>query len=184
MSAPGRFELREGTDADLDALVDNLVAGLATYRAWAPPGWTPPRRAALRVALEQRVPAAGFRSVLAFAAGEPAGHAAFRPERDRDERPTDGVAHLMHLFVREPYWGSGLADALHRAVIGRMAADGFGSAVLWTPALHARARAFYERRGWRVTGGRDAASDLGLPCLEYALVLSGPAAGAAPRPSA
>jgi RimJ/RimL family protein N-acetyltransferase len=184
VSAPGRFVLREGTDADQDAIADNLVAGLATYRAWAPPGWAPPGRAALRAALQDRIPATGFWSLLAFADGEPAGHVAFRPERDRGDRPVDGLAHLMHLFVREPFWGGGLAGTLHDAVIAHMAADGFRSALLWTPAGHARARAFYERRGWRLTGGRDPASDLGLPCLEYALELWAPGPGGGPPPSA
>ncbi len=51
-----------------------------------------------------------------------------------------------------------------------MRAQGYVSARLFTPSQHARARRFYERRGW--TAADEALNeDLALPLTEYRLVL-------------
>jgi GNAT superfamily N-acetyltransferase len=167
---PGRvITFRAATTADLGTIADNLVAGFATYRSWADVNWRPPDRLEMLTALLQRFSRDGSWSVVAFDGSEPAGHATARPERDRDEQPVEGVARLTHLFVREQYWGSGVADGLHARIVDGMAERGFGAGRLWTPAGQARARAFYERRGWRLTGERDPTNELGMELLEYEL---------------
>jgi GNAT superfamily N-acetyltransferase len=167
---PGRvITFRAATTADLGTIADNLVAGFATYRSWADVNWRPPDRLEMLTALLQRFSRDGSWSVVAFDGSEPAGHATARPERDRDEQPVEGVARLTHLFVREQYWGSGVADELHARIVDGMAERGFGAGRLWTPAGQARARAFYERRGWRLTGERDPTNELGMELLEYEL---------------
>ena len=59
---------------------------------------------------------------------------------------------------------------LHDAAIDKMRAQRFARARLYTPALHARARRFYERRGWSLrTEQWD--EDLGMMIVEYRLPL-------------
>jgi hypothetical protein len=51
-----------------------------------------------------------------------------------------------------------------------MKAQGYERARLYTPSLHARARRFYERRGW--TAGEESFNEyLALALTEYRLVL-------------
>jgi GNAT superfamily N-acetyltransferase len=166
---PDRFTFRAATTADLGTIADNLVAGFATYRAWADVTWKPPDRLEMLTALLQRFSRDGSWSVIAFDRSEPAGHATARPERDIDEQPVAGVARLTHLFVREQYWGSGVADELHARIVDGMSQRGFVAGRLWTPAGQARARAFYARRGWRLTGAHDLRNELGMELLEYEL---------------
>ena len=46
-----------------------------------------------------------------------------------------------------------MADRLHDAALERLAAEGAESVRLWVLEDNARARRFYEQRGWRVDGG-------------------------------
>ena len=77
-----------------------------------------------------------------------------------------GVAHFWQLFVRAPWWGTGLATELHAAAVAEAAHRGFAAMRLFTPAGQARARRFYEREGW--TGGAPFDDDtFGMPLVEY-----------------
>jgi GNAT superfamily N-acetyltransferase len=166
-SAPG-FTVREGERRDLGMMADNLEEGFDTYRTWAEVGWTPPSRVEMLLGMMQRFTKDGSWSVVAFTdEGEAAGHATARPEVDEHDQPRPGVARLTHLFVRRRFWGSGVADLLHERILAGMGSRGFGSARLWTPVGQARARAFYERHGWRPTGALDPVNDLRLELLEY-----------------
>ena len=61
--------------------------------------------------------------------------------------------HQLHrLFVCEGAWGTGVADELHSAAVEALRAAGARSASLWCLAANARARRFYEKRGWRLDG--------------------------------
>ena len=71
----------------------------------------------------------------------------------------------MQLFVRPAWWGTGLAAGLHDAFLAEAAARGYRTARLHTPAGHARARRFYERRGWQVSGPPETWID--LPVIAY-----------------
>jgi GNAT superfamily N-acetyltransferase len=164
-----RFTFRAATTADLGTIADNLVAGFMTYRSWADVRWKPPDRLEMLTGLVQRFPRDGSWAVIAFEGREPVGHAAARPEHAGDVRPLGGLARLAHLFVREPYWGSGVAHELHAHIVDGMAQRGFEGARLWTPAGQARARAFYARHGWRPTGASDPSNELGVELLEYEL---------------
>jgi GNAT superfamily N-acetyltransferase len=59
---------------------------------------------------------------------------------------------LHGLFVRESAWGTGVAGELHDAAFEALRSGGARSASLWCLAENARARRFYERRGWRLNG--------------------------------
>jgi GNAT superfamily N-acetyltransferase len=97
-------------------------------------------------------------ALIAFANGQPIGHVGFLPARERSpgepvsawlERPViQGLAHLWQLFVVPEWWGRGVAPLLHDAAIAEMHRQRYRGARLFTPTLQARARRFYERRGW------------------------------------
>jgi GNAT superfamily N-acetyltransferase len=53
---------------------------------------------------------------------------------------------LCQLFVRPEAWGTGVAAELHDRAIE------LGARQLWVMEQNARARRFYERRGWRPDG--------------------------------
>ncbi len=162
------FTVRAGSLRDVGMLADNLEDGFASYRAWAAPGWEPPSRIEMVFGMLQRFSRDGSWCVVAFGGdGQAAGHAAARPERGRDDEPLPGVARLTHLFVRRPFWGSGVADLLHDRILAGMRERDFAAACLWTPVGQARARAFYERHGWRPSGATDPDNDLRLELLEY-----------------
>jgi tRNA dimethylallyltransferase len=59
---------------------------------------------------------------------------------------------LDGLYVVPESWGNGLAGRLHDEALRLLAADGATSARLWVLEHNARARRFYERRGWRRDG--------------------------------
>ena len=166
-----RFTIRPATTADLGMIADSLVAGLSTYRGWTPIGWNPPERTEMLIGLLQRFPRDGSWAHVAFERSQPAGHISLRPERDEDGQLRTDVALLTQLFVREEYWGSGLAAQLN--AIGRddMLQRGFSTGRLLVARGHKRARAFYEREGWRATGEHETSGELGLELAEYLLDL-------------
>lgn len=163
------FKPREATRQDLSTIADTLALGFESYRRWAPNGWKPPARAAMLLGLLHRFQQDGSWCVIAFDGDAPAGHVTVRPEHDDGGAQRTDLARLTHLFVREQYWGSGLADQLHELAVEGMRERGFSSACLWTPVGQARARAFYERHGWQRTGARDPDNELELELLEYVL---------------
>jgi GNAT superfamily N-acetyltransferase len=151
------------------AVLALMQAGFEGYRSFAPPGWKPPeqdRGAAL--AVEYVVTHADTWYVVAEDeqghAGQCGFHSAHEERMMRGSR-IPGMAHLWQLFVREDLWGSGLGDRLHRVAVEAMRGRGFTRARLNTPAGQARARAFYDRRGWVETGASDLGG-LGAPALE------------------
>ena len=174
MSEPA-FRVRAGSRHDLGMMADNLEEGFGTYRSWADSGWEPPSRVEMLLGMMQRFTKDGSFCVVAFTDdGEAAGHATARPELDEHELARPGMARLTHLFVRRRFWGSGAADLLHEHIVADMSSRGFDSACLWTPVGQARARAFYERHGWRPTGALDPDNDLRLELLEYVRDVTAP----------
>lgn len=156
--------IRPATPADAPALAETVRQGFESYRAWAPRGWEPPPPSLHLAGIRGRLTAAGTWCALAEAAGgEPAGHVALRPAGAEGE----ALAHLWMLFVREPWWGTGLAADLLARATAEAAARGYATFRLYTPATHIRARAFYEREGWRVAGEPIYEYGLALDLLEY-----------------
>jgi GNAT superfamily N-acetyltransferase len=79
---------------------------------------------------------------------------------------------VEQVYVAASHRGTGVADALMREAERQVRANGHGTAWLAVVAGNARARAFYERAGWRDEGPFDysAASEEGpiaVPCCRY-----------------
>jgi GNAT superfamily N-acetyltransferase len=96
----------------------------------------------------------GITTLIAEVAGRPAGLVTWSP------------AWLHRLFVVPEQWGSGLAAGLHDEAVGALARP----CHLWVLEQNARARRFYERRGWRADGERQPADFAPWPTeLRYTL---------------
>jgi GNAT superfamily N-acetyltransferase len=137
--------MRRARPADAETLVRTTRLGQESWRAFAPAGWSPRSYDEHVPFIRDLLSRPGAWGLVAFVAGEPAGHAAMIPGSWDEPRS----AILFALFVRPPWWGSGLAASLHDAFVEHARAAGYPQAWLATPAGHARARRFYERRGWR-----------------------------------
>ena len=175
----GLIDTRTASLADLPALIAHVQAGFDSYPEFAPSGWQP------RAAEQDRDWMAGLLAdpatwaLLALAEGGSIGHVAFFPARERQpddtrhwsERPEiPGLAHFWQLFVLPDWWGRGVAPILHDAAVAEVTARGFAKARLYTPSLHARARRFYERRGW-LAQDEHYNEELQLMLTEYGLDL-------------
>jgi GNAT superfamily N-acetyltransferase len=68
-----------------------------------------------------------------------------------------GVVSLGHgllatLYVMPESWSRGVGSALHDLALDRLREANVQEARLWTLTENHRARAFYEKRGWSLTG--------------------------------
>lgn len=153
----------------MPVLAETMRLGFETYRSFAPAGWEPPNPSVERARIADRLPLPDAWCRIAQAGGETAGHVAILAAREQtgERLPIPGLAHLWMLFVREPWWGSGLAARLHGLAIDEAAERGYGSIQLYTPALQARARAFYERQGWTTDGVVTFEAMIGLDLVRY-----------------
>jgi GNAT superfamily N-acetyltransferase len=59
---------------------------------------------------------------------------------------------LQTLYVMPDSWSRGVGSALHDLALERLREANVQEARLWTLAENHRARAFYEKRGWSLTG--------------------------------
>lgn len=181
MVPPPLITTRRATTNDVDTMIAHVQAGFDSYTDFAPPGWQPPVAGVdrPRTCLYLRAPETW--ALLGLVNGAPVGHISFFPARDwgtpphRSTEPLSypliaGLAHLWQLFVLPDWWGSGLAPLLHDRAIAEMRSRRFAQARLFTPALHTRARRFYERHGW-VSGEEHWNEGLQLMLCEYRLRL-------------
>jgi len=154
--------LRPATPDDVPTLVETVRQGFETYRAWAPRGWEPPELELHRAGVRGRMAEHGCFCLVAEDAGEPAGQVGTVPAKGAPD-----AAHVWMLFVREPWWGTGLAARLLARAAEDAAAGDRSELRLQTPSEHARARAFYEREGWRHEGDPLYEPMLGLVLVSY-----------------
>jgi GNAT superfamily N-acetyltransferase len=151
---------RAATLADATDLAETVQRGFESYRDWAPRGWGPPEVELHLAGIRERLVRADCWCTLAVDGGEPAGQAAF-------VAAGEAAAHLWMLFVRPSWWGTGLASRLLEAAVAAARDRGHARMQLHTPVGHARARAFYEREGWEMTGEEHYEPLLGLELAEY-----------------
>jgi GNAT superfamily N-acetyltransferase len=169
---------RLATIDDLGVVIADVQEGFDSYVGFAPLGWVPPDVGAEGERIGELLLDSATWALLALAGADPVGHIAFTPARRRaagqawGSTPSiPGLAHLWQLFVLPAWWGRGVAAVLHEAAIAELRRREYEAVRLYTPSLHARARRFYERRGWRVTG-EEWNHDLSLMLTEYRLALA------------
>jgi GNAT superfamily N-acetyltransferase len=164
------LDIRLAGPDDAGALASTTRLGFDSYREWAPEGWRPPPRSLELRAIRERLKQNTTWCAMALdESGEQAGHVGIThaTERDRPHVRIPGRAHLWMLFLRPRWWGSGLAERLHRLALEEAGRRGYTTIRLYTPAGQARARSFYEREGWVVAGPPFAEPLLGLDLVEY-----------------
>jgi ribosomal protein S18 acetylase RimI-like enzyme len=164
-----RFNIRPATLADVPVLSETVRQGFDGYRAFLPPGWEPPASEFEEARITERLGLEDTWCQIALDGAEVAGHVAFLAAREQtNERPViPGLAHLWMLFIRERWWGSGLAPHLLRLAVAEAAVRGYVTMRLFTPAGQARARAFYEREGFTVAGDPRWEPMLAFDLVEY-----------------
>lgn len=59
---------------------------------------------------------------------------------------------LQTLYVLPAFWSQGIGGTLHDHALDRLREASVREAHLWTLTENHRARAFYEKRGWSLTG--------------------------------
>jgi ribosomal protein S18 acetylase RimI-like enzyme len=64
-----------------------------------------------------------------------------------------GDGEVVGLYVDPSCWRRGFGVRLHDAVLDDLRSAGATTAGLWVLEHNTRARAMYERRGWRADGG-------------------------------
>jgi GNAT superfamily N-acetyltransferase len=167
------WSLRPAGPRDAEQLAALVAEGFEGYRPIAPPGWQPPDANAELDRLRGFLAKPDVWCVIAEEDRQAAGHVAIMPARIH-LHPTDedAMAHFWQLFVRPPWWGTGLATELHAMAVREARARGFTSMRLFTPAAQARARRFYEREGWTVAGDPSDDLELGMPIVEYRRAIS------------
>jgi len=165
----GMFDLRLARPEDAETVAETVRLGFASFREWAGPTFDPPPDTLEAARIREGLQRPTTWALLALAGDEPAGHVAITQARERAEPRPDipGLAHFWMLFVRPPWWGSGLATRLNGLAVQEAARRGYAAMRLHTPAANLRARAFYEREGWRAVGDPTPEPLLGLDLMEY-----------------
>ena len=167
------WSLRPAVPRDAERIATVLAECFESYRSFAPPGWEPPDPEAELKRLRAFLGSGEVWCLVAEDGGEIAGHVAIMPSRIHSHPSDDhAMAHFWQLFVREPWWGAGVATALHEQAVREAGARGFTSMRLFTPAAQARARRFYEREGWTPAGAPFDDLDFGMPLVEYRRAIS------------
>jgi GNAT superfamily N-acetyltransferase len=115
-------------------------ASLAALGHIFPPEDHPYPRGAIRERWIDAVADPGRRTLIALSEGEPVGAACVRAEW------------LDGLYVAPERWGTGLAAELHDRALEVVRELGSERCHLWVLEANARARRFYERRGWQENG--------------------------------
>ena len=163
---------RSATVPDAGRLAAVMVEGFETYRSFAPPDWQGPLAEEIAADLATRLETPTVWCQLAEDPARVAGYVSLLPA-DESRKPVGDprLGHFWMLFVRAPWWGTGLADRLHGAACDAARTRDFTALRLFTPAGQARSRRFYERRGWTVSDGPYPDDKLGMPIVEYRLAL-------------
>lgn len=84
----------------------------------------------------------------------------------REEAPP-GSGEVYAVYAHPDVWERGVGRALLDAAARYLAGEGFVHGILWVFEENARARRFYERRGWRPDGARRISERWRAPEVRY-----------------
>jgi GNAT superfamily N-acetyltransferase len=150
-AAIGAVHVRAWQTGYRGIMPDSYLDGLSTEeraRMWAEQLAKPPSDHLLYVAERGA-------TIVGFAGGGPA------------RRPTDnGLFELYLLNVDPAHWMGGAGSLLLEVFTAWAIAQGATELVLWVVAENARARGFYERRGWAWDGSIKESDVLGVHVRE------------------
>lgn len=134
------MELRPASTADVDAcLAVQRRSAVVGYAHIFPQDEYPFPDDIVRAEWVDRLNS-GVPVTLAVIDGAAVGTISIRPPR------------LESLFVVPEQWGSGVGDVLHGTALEQIRSSGWRSAELDVMVDNARARRFYEKRGWQPDG--------------------------------
>lgn len=157
------MEVRRATAGDADAIARVQERGWQrAYRHVFPVeeldrgGFIYPER--WRSRLEH--PPLGWTTLVAEDAGEVVGFASVGPNRDGS-----GIGELYAIYVDPDRWSDGVGHALIERAEDQLRAE-YAGATLWVLEDNPRARAFYERHGWRADGAVTAEERWGVRAPE------------------
>jgi ribosomal protein S18 acetylase RimI-like enzyme len=154
---------RAATPADLEAVLAVIARTDVKAEGWAPR--TPPGEGD-RERVTELLAGERDHNEVAEIDGAIVGYA------NLHER--DGAAHLSYLFVDPAYQRRGIGTRLMERALDEARRRGHLRVTLGTAVLNRPARRFYERAGWRDTGGRRHHERLGLDMADYAVDLERP----------
>jgi GNAT superfamily N-acetyltransferase len=141
---PDRLVVRRGGTDDVPALAElHLRSALTAYAGIFPAAAPTPTVDSLAVHWQQAIDDPTNAVFAADVGGGVIATTATRP----------GVGNLRHLYVDPSHWGNGAGRALHDAVVVWCADHGVEIPHLWVLEANDRARAMYERWGWRLVDG-------------------------------
>ena len=81
--------------------------------------------------------------------------------------------HVARFYVAPERWGQGIGSRLYVAALDRLRRADYREATLWVLERNVRARAWYERLGWRSTGERQTVYEpAGIAELQYLIRLA------------
>ena len=114
-------------------------------------------------------PPAGWATFVAELDGAVVGFTSVGPSRDES-----GVGELYAIYVDPEHWSTGTGRALIERAEEQLRTT-YRDVTLWVLEDNPRARAFYERAGWSVDGGRKAEARWGVraPEVRYRKRLTG-----------
>jgi ribosomal protein S18 acetylase RimI-like enzyme len=110
---------------------------------------------------EPQQPGPSGRQVIGFASFGPERDAGGPPGPPPDVSPSGTAAELYALYVHPAYWGGQVGWELLTDIVSRATAQQYASLSLWVLEANHRARRFYERGGFAVTGESQVLDDLG-----------------------
>lgn len=158
--------VRAGRADEADALAElHLETALHAYAEIFPPEAPVPTREELADSWSNALARAAV--FVAEADGCRAGVVCGGPD------PLDAtVGHLSRLYVRSQLWGRGIGRTLYDSCLEHLRDEGFALATLWVLDRNTRVRAWYERLGWKITGGyKPVYEPAGICDLRYRLLL-------------
>ena len=86
---------------------------------------------------------------IAIMNGTPCGVVSYNKSRDAD---LSDYAEVIAIYALETYWGSGIGKLMMDYALAELKRLGFERVMLWTFEANARARWFYEKRGFAADG--------------------------------